>query len=156
MRPGARPGAVSDTRAMPTLPRPPCAQYGCKAPSVKGSRFCVDHAPASKPQAAKLQSDQAYKTAAWHGARMRQLSVAPLCQACTLAGRVTAAAHVDHVIPWRQLGQWAFHASPLQSLCGPCHSVKTGLEGRGVFRHYTDKGPVDYSLAALPADMPRP
>ena len=74
----------------------------------------------------------------------------PLCQSCALAGRVTQAQHVDHIVPWKRLGPWAFTIGPFQSLCGPCHSVKTGLESRGVFRHYTDYGPIDYSMTDLP------
>jgi 5-methylcytosine-specific restriction endonuclease McrA len=73
------------------------------------------------------------------------LSKQPLCQSCILLGRIVGAVHVDHVIAWKPIGPHAFTANRFQSLCAPCHSVKTGLENRGVFRHYTDRGVVDYS-----------
>ena len=62
-----------------------------------------------------------------------------------LSGRVVGAVHVDHVIPWKSTGPHAFVNNRFQSLCAPCHSVKTGLEQRGVFRHYKPGGAVDYS-----------
>jgi hypothetical protein len=74
------------------------------------------------------------------------LSKQPLCQACMLLGRIVGAVHVDHVIAWKPIGPHAFINSRFQSLCGPCHSVKTGLEQRGIFRHYKPGGAVDYSL----------
>ena len=41
------------------------------------------------------------------------------------------AVHVDHVIPVRIAPELALERSNLQSLCRPCHSVKTGHEARG-------------------------
>ena len=53
---------------------------------------------------------------------------------------------VDHVFPWSKLGTQAFDYNVFQSLCKDCHSVKTGLEQRGIYRHYTDIQ-TDYLLA---------
>jgi 5-methylcytosine-specific restriction protein A len=143
-----------DNLTMPTLPPPQCAAYGCKAPSVKGSRFCVDHAPAqSKPQTQRRALDDEYCTAAWQAIRAAQLSRAPLCACCTYEKRLTAAAVVDHVFPWKSYGPHAFRANLFQSLCIPCHSRKTNLENRGVYRHYLrpdhfrDYTPSDYPAA---------
>lgn len=140
---------------MPTLPRPQCSHYGCKAPSKPGSALCIDHSPTPRVNLHKRAGDALYKSAVWHRIRVRQLSVAPLCAACKLAGRITQGEHVDHVAPWKSLGDWAFTIGPFQTLCGPCHSVKTGLEHRGVFRHYTTTGPVDYGPDRLPAELIR-
>lgn len=142
---------------MPTMPRPQCTVYRCKQPTRPGSSMCADHAPPPRVNHAKRETDREYKTAVWQTIRARELSRQPLCQCCALSGRVAVAVHVDHVAPWKTLGSWAFTIGPFQTLCGPCHSVKTGLESRGIFRHYTNGGAVDYSLENLPpALMTRP
>lgn len=61
--------------------------------------------------------------------------------------------HVDHVIGWRTIGPGGFVKNVFQTLCGACHSVKTGLEQRGIFRHYTDKGAIDYQSGDWPQLM---
>ncbi len=129
---------------MPSLPRSQCNSMGCKIPSIPHSRFCADHAPASKHRDAG--HDAMYKTSAWASLRKSQMSRQPLCQACLLEGHIASAAHVDHVFPWRSIGTEAFRANLLQSLCGPCHSRKTGLEQKGTFRHYRTDGVRDYAI----------
>ena len=130
---------------MPTQPRPQCSIYRCKQPTRPGSSMCADHAPPPTVNRAKRENAREYKTAVWQTIRAGQLSTQPLCQSCMLAGRVVGAVHVDHVIPWKSTGPHAFVANRFQSLCAPCHSVKTGLEQRGIFRHYKAGGAVDYS-----------
>ena len=138
-------------KGMPTQPRPQCSMYRCKQPTTPGSSLCVDHAPPPRVNQTKRANDREYKTAVWQTIRAGQLSKQPLCQSCALSGRVTLGDHVDHVIPWKTVGPHAFVNSRFQTLCAPCHSVKTGLEQRGVFRHYTNRGPIDYT----PGDWPR-
>jgi 5-methylcytosine-specific restriction endonuclease McrA len=62
---------------------------------------------------------------------------------------VTAAHHVDHLFAWQHLSEQAFTHNVFQSLCAPCHSAKTALEQRGVYRLYgavvTDFDLFDYS-----------
>jgi 5-methylcytosine-specific restriction protein A len=87
-----------------------------------------------------------YKTAHWLRTRTRQLSRQPLCQSCATQGKVSAATEVDHVFAWNQIGQEAFAVNIFQSLCKNCHTVKTNLEQRGVFRHYKGTTPTDYEL----------
>lgn len=129
---------------MPSLPRSRCNSLGCKTPSVPHSRFCEQHAPVGKRK--DSAHDAMYKGAAWASLRTSQISRQPLCQACLLEGRVASAAHVDHVFPWRTIGPQAFRVNLLQSLCGPCHSRKTGLEQKGTFRHYRTDGVHDYAI----------
>jgi 5-methylcytosine-specific restriction protein A len=139
---------------MPTLPRAQCAEYGCKAPSVRGSRFCADHAPQQvKPQGARRALDDEYRTALWRQIRTAQLTREPLCACCTYEGRLTAADVVDHVFPWKTYGPQAFAANLFQSLCAPCHSRKTNRESRGVFRHYTGAGFTDYAPSDYAAKL---
>jgi 5-methylcytosine-specific restriction endonuclease McrA len=75
-----------------------------------------------------------------------------LCAACLIDGRITAASHVDHVFPWAVIGDHAFTRNLWQSLCPECHGVKSGLEKRGVFRHYADKAH-DYGVQDYPFTM---
>ena len=135
---------------MPTTPRDQCSKYRCKQPTTPGSSMCIDHAPPPRVNVIKRANYREYKTAVWQTIRAGQLSKQPLCQSCQLAGRVVMGVHVDHVIAWRLVGPHAFINSRFQTLCGPCHSVKTGLEQRGVFRHYSDQGAIDYQLADWP------
>jgi 5-methylcytosine-specific restriction endonuclease McrA len=124
---------------MPTVPRPQCDHYQCKAPSVRGSRYCEAHAPSKAPTIERQAFNAGYKTAAWQSIRARQLSSEPLCAACKIDGRITEASHVDHVFPWQVIGGQSFTRNLWQSLCPECHGVKSGLEKRGIFRHYTDQ-----------------
>lgn len=123
---------------MPSIPKTQCAEYQCKAPSIKGSVYCVDHAPAQKTSEARQAFSAHYKTSAWLSIRKRQLSIQPLCQACLINGHVTQANHVDHVFPWSAVGEHAFRRNLFQSLCETHHGVKSGLEKKGIFRHYLD------------------
>lgn len=132
-------------RTVSRMPPAQCDTYGCKAPARPHSRYCAAHAPT--PKAKPQGRDDLYKSKAWLTMRMGQLSKDPLCAACRCDGRVTAASHVDHVFPWREIGEHAFRAAILQSLCPACHSVKTGLEQKGIIRHYAPDGPIDYELA---------
>ena len=88
-----------------------------------------------------------YNTQTWRSLRAAQLSRQPLCGACIGRGLVVMATVVDHVFPWRQISDAAFRESELQSLCWECHSVKTGLEQKGIFRRWASDGSyVDYSI----------
>jgi 5-methylcytosine-specific restriction protein A len=139
-------------QSMPTIPRHQCDEYQCKAPSVKGSRYCETHTQSKAPTVDRQAFNAKYKTAAWEGIRARQLSANPLCAACLLSGRITQANHVDHVFPWAAIGAQAFTRNLFQSLCPECHGIKSGLEKRGVFRHYTDKAH-DYTAHDYPFTM---
>lgn len=131
---------------MPSIPTDQCASYHCKAPSIKGSVYCIDHAPAQKTSKDRKAFNAPYKTAAWAAIRSRQLSSNPLCAACLIEGRITQADHVDHVFPWAAIGPHAFTRNLFQSLDAECHGIKSGLEKRGIYRHYREKA-YDYALA---------
>jgi 5-methylcytosine-specific restriction protein A len=133
---------------MPSIPKfTKCTALACKAEKVAGAAYCETHGGKPKIKAERREANAPYKTAAWESIRARQLSIQPLCQSCLLDKRVTVAAHVDHVIPWRAIGERAFIHNRFQSLCNACHSVKTGHEARGVFFHYTDTGAIEYTAA---------
>lgn len=130
---------------MPSIPCDQCAQYQCKASSIRGSVYCIEHAPPQKTSIERKAFNAPYKSKAWESIRARQLSSEPLCAACKLEGRITQANHVDHVFPWAAIGGQAFTFNRFQSLCPECHGIKSGLEKKGVFRHYVN--PIkDYAL----------
>jgi 5-methylcytosine-specific restriction enzyme A len=57
----------------------------------------------------------------------------PLCEPCQEAGRVTLATIRDHRVPLAEGG--VDDLSNEQSICGPCHALKTKAEtARGVRR----------------------
>ena len=146
---------MHNMRTMPTMPPPQCAAYHCKAQTIRGSIYCGDHAPVRTEQTERRSMDRAYKTRAWEIIRMAQLTRAPLCAACMQRGVINSGAHVDHVFPWKLFGPQAFRFNLFQTLCGPCHASKGALEKRGIFRHYVDPVPVDYSGMDYPAAIPR-
>lgn len=65
-----------------------------------------------------------YNLRVWGRVRRHQLTLYPFCARCLAAGLQTLAEHVDHITPVSAGGDW-FDAGNLQSLCAPCHSVKT-------------------------------
>ena len=134
---------------MPTIPRSRCAALRCTLSSVPGSSMCADHAPARR-QAPSREDLHQYKSRAWQTMRTAQLSRFPLCAGCQDRGQVRAASVVDHVWPWRAIGSDAFKVNRLQSLCPDCHSVKTGLEQKGIAREY---GVRDWGLADYRSQM---
>ena len=119
-----------------------CGHLGCKEPRSKLNGFCMAH---GGKQYTIKDTDSRYKTPAWQSIRKRQLSIQPLCQACLSQGKIQAAKHVDHVFPWRQIGDHAFLHNIFQSLCQADHSHKTGLEKQGRYIHYTPEGEREYT-----------
>ena len=61
---------------------------------------------------------------AWNKLRHRILERDKrLCRACWRKGLITVATHVDHIVPKARGG--GDEETNLQSLCEPCHSLKT-------------------------------
>jgi hypothetical protein len=116
-----------------------CNELGCKEPRSKLNGFCIKH---GGKQSIVKDTDKRYKTPAWASIRKRQLSLQPLCQACLSKGMIEAAKHVDHVFPWRQIGEHAFLHNLFQSLCPEHHSYKTGKERQGVFLMWCSDGEI--------------
>lgn len=58
--------------------------------------------------------------------RQRVLIEEPLCRACVKAGRVTATAIADHIVPKAEGG--GDERENYQGLCTPCHKAKTAEE----------------------------
>lgn len=137
---------------MPTVPsNGKCAQLGCKNPRSKCNSFCLEHGGYDiyKQQSTEERNrfNSMYQTRFWKAKRIAQLSSQPLCQSCLAKGIVTPAIHIDHVWAWNSLGKDAFYANWFQSLCHECHSHKTSLEAKGIYRHYMDGIYMDYQIA---------
>lgn len=123
---------------MPTLPsNTQCSMLGCKNNKARFSSLCVEHGGRDKQKYGGVRlSNAVYNTAQWERVRQAQLSAHPLCAGCLSVGVITAANHVDHVFPWKQIGKEAFYINIFQSLCHSCHSNKTALERKGLFRAF--------------------
>lgn len=125
-----------------------CSMLGCKEPHAVRSSLCSKHGGSKADTVERKASNGMYQTALWRGIRARQLSKQPLCASCLCSGRVSEAAHVDHVFPWNKIGKHAFAANLFQSLCHECHSVKTANEQRGACMHYINGVAKEYKLSA--------
>jgi 5-methylcytosine-specific restriction protein A len=121
-----------------------CSELGCKQPRSKLNSFCADHGGLDHTNHGK---DNAYSDPAWRTIRRGQLSKQPLCQSCLTNGHINSAVHVDHVFPWRHIGEHAFLNNVFQSLCHECHSYKTGQERKGTFIHYRSDGEKELTKA---------
>lgn len=142
---------------MPSVPfHTVCGELGCKNPRSSANRFCLSHGGKDTHNQNYNSSNERkasigmYHSRQWLRLRQAQLSRQPLCAACQSWGRVTPAAHVDHLFPWAKVGKEAFYRNIFQSLCQPCHTDKTTLEHRGICRLYgtpsKDYGIGDYRL----------
>lgn len=134
---------------MPSIPKQnSCSMLGCTQTRSKYNTLCTEHGGRNSYNYSekRVESNAKYNTKQWRKLRSIQLSKHPLCLACLSEGRILEAEHIDHVFPWAHYGSEAFHRNIYQSLCQPHHSLKTALEQRGIYRHYTM--PIkDYSRA---------
>jgi 5-methylcytosine-specific restriction protein A len=105
---------------MPIAPRPACPVSTCPERSP-----CPVHSDAL----ARIGDKRWYHLARWRnpvwGLRAVALRKHPICVICKLAGKVTAATEVDHVIPHRGDPLLFWNVENLQGLCGTCHALKT-------------------------------
>lgn len=136
---------------MPTVPsQKVCNVLGCKNPKGKYSGSCIEHGGSNSQKiyrtADRDRTHAFYGTAQWMRKRAQQLSAEPLCQSCLQRNFVTAATEVDHIFPWRQIGDHAFYRNAFQSLCHDCHSYKTQQEKHGKIVSYTDEQTKTYSI----------
>ena len=74
------------------------------------------------------EAEQRVRGSKWMAIRARWFREHPLCVHCQEQGRVTAANRLDHVIPLIDGGK--DDDSNYQSLCEPCHDIKTAAEAK--------------------------
>jgi 5-methylcytosine-specific restriction protein A len=121
-----------------------CRELGCKNNKTFRSAFCQDHGGGITEKGRENQ--KLYSSSYWQQKRKQQLSKHPLCAKCLLEGKVVQAEHIDHVFPHRQDSN-KFKQNLFQSLCPPCHTLKTQDENQGIYTHYTHDGIKTYTDA---------
>ena len=110
---------------MPTSAPRPCNHPGCSE-LVKSGR-CEVHQKVQRKQqdAHRDRGPRFYDKRRWRDRiRPHQLSQYPLCEACSLVGKVVAATDVDHVDGNPNNNS----TDNLMSLCHSCHSKKTAAQ----------------------------
>jgi 5-methylcytosine-specific restriction endonuclease McrA len=103
--------------------------------------------PARTPDRRGSSASRGYD-GTWRRLRAAHLTGYPLCVFCEQAGRVTLAAVVDHVIPFRgREDPLRLDPRNLQSLCKTCHNaVKQAQDkGSGLRGTALDGSPLDPS-----------
>ena len=119
-----------------------CRELGCQNLKTSRSTFCIDHG-GGVTEKGQINS-KLYNTAFWKKQRTAQLSKNPLCASCLINGKIIQADHIDHVFPHRQ-NREKFKINLFQSLCVPCHSLKTQDENKGIYNYYTKNGIIIYN-----------
>lgn len=117
---------------MPGKPPAACKRPGCAGLVRNG--VCSVCGPVRRQSAAEHDArrgnfrQRGYDTR-WDKVRAMHLQKEPLCRMCQIAGRVTQATMVDHIVPIRDGGA-LLDDDNLQSLCIACHGVKTAEDMR--------------------------
>lgn len=128
---------------MPSVPSLNCCNFlGCKEKRALGTNSCQLHG-ATRTDNYK-ENQKLYNSQAWKRKRVAMLSKHPICASCLLMNKVTQSIHIDHVIPHKRM-QERFMVNVFQGLCIPCHTQKTRLEQKGIYRYFSDKGVIDYN-----------
>ena len=108
---------------IPKLPPRPCTSARCREMAVKSGKCEAHQPPPWKSSEGKTASERGYGYK-WKKVREKALKRdGHLCQECFKAGRVTMATEVDHIFNKKRGG--TDELFNLQSLCNPCHKVKT-------------------------------
>lgn len=128
-KPRDHPGAlfVIGGADMPRAPKR-CGKHGCTN-RVTAVTYCAEHQP---------QWTTPPRPPGWATRRNQQLAAHPHCQCvgcirCSPRGCHRDATQADHTTPLSQGGP--DNTKNLQSLCDPCHTIKTtreALQGRGI------------------------
>jgi len=127
---------------MPSVPSPnKCNFLGCKEAKSFGTNSCEKHG--GKRSEKYGHNAKLYNSTAWKSIRAGIQSRNPICAACLSRGIITPTEAIDHVFPHKQ-DRNKFLINLFQGLCIACHTQKTKLESQGIYRHYTEQGPVDY------------
>ena len=103
-----------------------CSYPGCSSLYYDGSGRCSKHP--RKVWAPYYQQGSRISGRTLQHARKRLFSKTPLCEWCSLAGKVELATVRDHIVPLAEGGLDAI--DNVQALCEPCHAVKSQQEAR--------------------------
>jgi|DEB0MinimDraft_4_1074332.scaffolds.fasta_scaffold12145_4 5-methylcytosine-specific restriction protein A len=93
-----------------------------------------------------------YNSTRWQKLSKKQRKEQPLCANCLTQGRITSASKeqlvADHIIAHKGNLQLFYDYQNLQTLCHPCHNIKTNLEDGGFGR--TGVKPKGHGADGLP------
>jgi 5-methylcytosine-specific restriction protein A len=113
---------------MPTAPK---RALTCGCTVAHGERCTHQQQRWQQADQRRCTSRQRGYTRQWELARATYLADHPLCVQCRQAGRVEVATVVDHVVPHKGNMDLFWRRENWQSLCAPCHGVKTAREDGG-------------------------
>lgn len=105
---------------MPTSPPSRCAEPECYELTTEGR--CNEHKP--KAWANRSQAWGSGSTRKWRAFRAQQLIDEPRCRWCG-----AKADEVDHILPLSEGGS-KWDKANVQSLCTPCHEIKSAEDRR--------------------------
>jgi 5-methylcytosine-specific restriction protein A len=116
---------------MPPRPAKPCMYPGCGVLTRDGTSRCEKHKTGgwSRPVICLTTTQRGY---GWEWQQLRERILKRdegLCQVCFKRGKFTLARDVDHIVSKSNGG--TDDDSNLQSICLPCHKVKTAEEKVG-------------------------
>lgn len=115
---------VKEIRMSPLASPTPCAMIGCSA--LVFTRYCAAHSAGTDPARYRGSSASRGYDSDWLRVREQALKRDNyLCTHCLAAGFVTPAKDVDHRVPLNISPERRLDLDNLQSLCRPCHRVKT-------------------------------
>lgn len=113
---------------MPRRPKTPCRWPGC--PALTDDRYCEAHSKEVDRNYRRYERDPEINKrygSAWRKIRAQYVAKHPLCEQCEAEGRLTPVAEVHHIRPLAHGG--THDEDNLMSLCKPCHSRQTALDG---------------------------
>ena len=110
-------------------PYKPCKKPGCPNLTRDASGYCPDHITGRDYRTENQNRDNSlkhiYNDPRYIKARIRRLSLNPLCQDCEEEGETTIATEAHHVKKVRDYPEFAFKVSNLRSLCNHHHTIRT-------------------------------
>ncbi|AOZ73102.1 HNH endonuclease [Boudabousia tangfeifanii] len=113
---------------MPRRPKTPCRWPGC--PALTDARYCETHTKEADTNYRRYERDPEINKrygSTWRKIRAQYVAKYPLCEQCEAEGRLTPVAEVHHIRPLSHGG--THDENNLMSLCKPCHSRQTALDG---------------------------
>ncbi|WP_067783062.1 HNH endonuclease [Actinomyces vulturis] len=113
---------------MPHRPKTPCRWPAC--PALTNARYCETHAKEADTNYRHYERDPQINRrygSDWRKIRAAYVAKHPLCEQCEKEGRLTPVAEVHHIRPLAHGG--THDEFNLMSLCKPCHSRQTAMDG---------------------------
>lgn len=130
--------------------RAPTICSKCRRPRPAGQR-CACQPVERAPDPRNAERAKPYSTPEWKALRADQLRRYPTCAKCGAHATVA-----DHKRPWRGDRRLFLDPQNLQSLCRPCHSVKTAADDGGFGNPTADDRPKGCDPTGRPLDPDHP